>query len=58
MPADYTRNYAEMRAEFLGPVFSKVYTPNNFLADRLKHVIEPSFNVQRDHRASTARTGW
>ncbi len=43
----YTRNYAELRAEFLGPVFSKVYTPNNFLADRLKHVIEPAFAVQR-----------
>jgi lipopolysaccharide assembly outer membrane protein LptD (OstA) len=43
----YTRRYAEMRADFLGPVFSKVYTPNNFLADRLKHVIEPAFSVQR-----------
>ena len=43
----YTRNYAEMRAEILGPVFSKVYTPNNFLADRLKHVIEPAFSLQR-----------
>ena len=36
-----------MRADFVGPVFSKVYTPNNFLADRLKHVIEPAFSVQR-----------
>ncbi len=43
----YTRNYTELRAEVLGPVFSKVYTPNNFLADRLKHVIEPSFAIQR-----------
>ena len=43
----YTRRYADMRADFLGPVFSKVYTPNNFLADRLKHVIEPAFSVQR-----------
>lgn len=43
----YLRQYAEMRADFLGPVFSKVYTPNNFLADRLKHVIEPAFSVQR-----------
>ena len=41
------RNYADMRAEVVGPVFSKVYTPNNFLADRLKHVIEPTFGVQR-----------
>lgn len=43
----YTRNYAEMRADITGPVFSKVYTPNNFMADRLKHVIEPAFSVQR-----------
>jgi len=43
----YTRRYADLRADFLGPVFSKVYTPNNFLADRLKHVIEPAFSVQR-----------
>ena len=43
----YTRNFAEMRADFTGPVFSRVYTPNNFLADRLKHVIEPAFSVQR-----------
>ena len=43
----YTRRYADLRADFVGPVFSKVYTPNNFLADRLKHVIEPAFSVQR-----------
>ncbi len=43
----YLRRYADMRADFVGPVFSKVYTPNNFLADRLKHVIEPAFSVQR-----------
>jgi len=43
----YTRNYAEMKADFAGPVFSRVYTPNNFIADRLKHVIEPAFSLQR-----------
>lgn len=43
----YLRRYADMRADLVGPVFSKVYTPNNFLADRLKHVIEPAFSVQR-----------
>ena len=47
VPEDYTRNYTEFRAEVLGPVFSKVYTPNNAVADRLKHVIEPAFSVQR-----------
>lgn len=43
----YTRNYTELRAEMLGPVFSRVFTPNNFLADRLKHVIEPNVTVRR-----------
>jgi hypothetical protein len=43
----YTRRYGDFRAEVLGPVFSRVYTPNNFLADRLKHVIEPAFSAQR-----------
>jgi lipopolysaccharide assembly outer membrane protein LptD (OstA) len=43
----YTRNYTEIRAEMLGPVFSRVFTPNNFLADRLKHVIEPTVTVRR-----------
>ena len=43
----YLRRYAEFRADFVGPVFTRVFTPNNFLADRLKHVIEPAFSVQR-----------
>ena len=43
----YLRRYAEMRADVVGPVFTRVFTPNNFLADRLKHVIEPAFSVQR-----------
>jgi LPS-assembly protein len=42
-----SRNYAEMRAEMIGPVFSKVFSPNNAMADRLKHVIEPTWAVQR-----------
>lgn len=43
----YLRRYAELRADIVGPVFTRVFTPNNFLADRLKHVIEPAFSVQR-----------
>ena len=42
-----SRNYADLRAEVIGPVFSKVFSPNNAIADRLKHVIEPSWSVQR-----------
>jgi LPS-assembly protein len=42
-----TRRYVDMKAEVLGPVFSKVYNPNNAIADRLKHVIEPNLTLQR-----------
>lgn len=41
------RQYGEFRADIVGPTFSKVFTPNNAIADRLKHVIEPAFSVQR-----------
>jgi lipopolysaccharide assembly outer membrane protein LptD (OstA) len=43
----YIRNFAEFRADIVGPVFSRVFTPNNAVADRLKHVIEPALSVQR-----------
>jgi hypothetical protein len=31
----------------IGPSFSRVFTPNNAIADRLKHVIEPVVSLQR-----------
>ncbi len=42
-----TRRYADMRAEVVGPVFTRVFTPNNGFAERLKHVVEPAFTLQR-----------
>jgi LPS-assembly protein len=42
-----TRNYGDMRVDVVGPVFSRVFNPNNAIADRMKHVIEPSFSIQR-----------
>ena len=42
-----TRTYGDLRLDIIGPVFSRVFTPNNAMADRLKHVIEPNFSVQR-----------
>ena len=42
-----TRNYGDMRVDIIGPVVSRVFTPNNAIADRLKHVVEPSFSVSR-----------
>lgn len=42
-----TRSYADLRLEAIGPVFSRVFTPGNRFAERLKHVIEPSYSVTR-----------
>lgn len=42
-----TRQYGDMRLDVIGPVFSRVFNPNNAMADRMKHVIEPNFSVQR-----------
>lgn len=47
VPVALTRQYFDLRADITGPVFSKVFTPNNAFADRLKHVVEPNVNVQR-----------
>jgi lipopolysaccharide assembly outer membrane protein LptD (OstA) len=42
-----TRNYGDLRVDIIGPVISRVFNPNNAIADRLKHVVEPAFSVQR-----------
>jgi LPS-assembly protein len=47
VPIGLSRQYFDLRADFVGPTFSRVFTPNNGVADRLKHIIEPSLSVQR-----------
>lgn len=42
-----TRQYADMRAEVVGPSFARVFNPQNGFADRMKHVIEPNVAFQR-----------
>ena len=42
-----TRNYGDLRVDIVGPVVSRVFNPQNAIADRLKHVVEPSLSVQR-----------
>jgi LPS-assembly protein len=42
-----TRNFGDLRVDIVGPVVSRVFNPQNALADRLKHVIEPTFSVSR-----------
>jgi LPS-assembly protein len=48
VPEPVWRNYVDMRTEFIGPVFNRIFsTPGNRYAERFKHVIEPAFNIQR-----------
>jgi LPS-assembly protein len=42
-----TRSYGDMRVDIIGPVVSRVFNPNNAIADRMKHVVEPTFSIQR-----------
>ena len=42
-----TRNFGDMRIDVIGPVLSRVFTPNNAMADRMKHIFEPNFSIQR-----------
>ena len=49
-----TRTYGDLRADVIGPVFSKVFTPN--ADNRLKHVIEPSFSAQRTTAISSEKS--
>lgn len=42
------RRYFDMRADIVGPVFTRVWdTPNSGYAQKFKHVIEPNFGIQR-----------
>jgi len=47
IPDPVTRKYFDLRTDLIGPIFMRVYSPRNALADRLKHVVEPSVSLQR-----------
>jgi len=46
VPDSFVRDYAQLRTEIVGPVFTKIWdTPDSGYAERMKHVIEPAFTV-------------
>lgn len=61
VPVGLNRRYFDLRAELIGPTFSRVFSPNNAIADRLKHIIEPTMSVQRvtafDNQDRVVRVG-
>jgi hypothetical protein len=47
VPISLTRRYFDVTADIVGPLVSRVFSPGNAIADRLKHVIEPNVTIQR-----------
>jgi len=46
VPDSFIRDYAQLRTDIVGPVFTKIWdTPDSGYAERMKHVIEPAFTV-------------
>ncbi len=46
VPDSFIRDYAQLRTDLVGPVFTKIWdTPDSGYAERMKHVIEPAFTV-------------
>ncbi|MEQ1759854.1 MAG: putative LPS assembly protein LptD [Vicinamibacterales bacterium] len=46
VPESFLRQYLALRTEVVGPVFTRIWdTPDSGFAERLKHVIEPTFAV-------------
>jgi LPS-assembly protein len=41
----YLRQYTSLRAEIVGPVFTRIWDVNSGFVERIKHVIEPAFTV-------------
>lgn len=48
IPVAMTRQLFDLRAQVVGPVLARVFqTPDNGYANGFKHLIEPSFSIQR-----------
>jgi LPS-assembly protein len=48
VPEPIGRKYFDLQTRITGPVFNRIWnTPGNGFADKFKHVIEPSFTIQR-----------
>ena len=54
VPEAYLRQYLALRTDIVGPVLSKIWdTPGSSFAERMKHVIEPTFAI--DHTTDIDR---
>ncbi len=47
VPESFLRQYLALRTEIVGPVFTRIWdVPESGFAERLKHVVEPTFAVE------------
>ena len=48
VPESIGRKYFDFQARLTGPVFNRIFdTPNKAYAQKFKHVVEPTFNIER-----------
>jgi len=48
VPESIGRKYFDFQARLTGPVFNRIFdTPNRAYAQKFKHVVEPTFNIER-----------
>jgi LPS-assembly protein len=47
VPESLRRQYFDFNAQFVGPVFTKIFNANSEGATKFKHVIQPTFSLQR-----------
>jgi LPS-assembly protein len=47
IPDWLARRYFEMRGEVTGPTFTRIFDTDNGFAEKIKHIIEPNFSIQR-----------
>ncbi len=47
VPESLRRQYFDLNAQFVGPVFTRIFNANSEGATKFKHVIQPTFSFQR-----------
>ena len=47
VPSWLARQFLDMRADITGPTFTRIFDTGNGFAERIKHVIEPSVDINR-----------
>jgi LPS-assembly protein len=47
VPEALSRSFFTVESRITGPVFNRIWNPNSSYADKVKHVVEPTFTIRR-----------